>query len=44
MAVDPQPFLDLIPGIDDGVHTIDVVEAAIRFHGADHQPVTLEGQ
>ena len=42
MADDPQPFLDLIPGIADGVHTIDVVEAAIRSHEADQQPVTLK--
>jgi predicted dehydrogenase len=44
MADDPQPFLDLLPGIDDGVHTIDVVEAAIRSHGADQQPVILRMQ
>jgi predicted dehydrogenase len=44
MAEDPQPYLDLLPGIDDGVHTIDVVEAAIRSHESGQQPVTLGEQ
>ena len=44
MADDSQPFLELIPGIDNGVHTIDVVEAALRSHAAGQRPVTLAEQ
>jgi predicted dehydrogenase len=31
---DPGPFLSRVPGIDDGVHTLEVVEAAVRSHEA----------
>jgi len=31
---DPEPFLSRVPGIDDGVHTLDVVDAAVRSQEA----------
>jgi predicted dehydrogenase len=34
---DPQPYLARIPGIDDGQHTLDVVEAAVRSQETGHR-------
>lgn len=38
---DPQPFLSRLPGIDDGLHTLDVVEAAVQSHEAGRRRVDV---
>jgi predicted dehydrogenase len=37
----PQPFLSRLPGIDDGLHTLDVVEAAVQSHEAGSRRVDI---
>jgi predicted dehydrogenase len=36
---DPLPHLSKLPGVEDGLHTLDVVEAGVRSHEAGRRPV-----
>ncbi|MFJ4172357.1 Gfo/Idh/MocA family protein [Paenarthrobacter sp. NPDC089714] len=38
---DPGHFLSRLPGVEDGVHTLDVVEGALASHTADHARVKV---
>lgn len=40
---DPGPYLDRVPNVVDGVHTLEVVEAAVRSHESDRAVVRLAG-
>lgn len=40
---DPDPYLSRIPNVVDGVHTVEVIEAAVRSHEADQRLVRLRG-
>ncbi|CCH77827.1 NAD-binding oxidoreductase [Nostocoides japonicum T1-X7] len=38
---DPAPFLARLPGVEDGIHTLEVIDGALRSHAAGHAPVPL---
>lgn len=43
VGADPTPHLGKIPNVVDGVHTLEIVEAAVRSHEADQQSVRVPG-
>jgi predicted dehydrogenase len=41
LAEDPLPFLKELPGVDDAIATLELIEAAQRSHDAGGQPVAV---